>query len=340
MSNTLHLFTGKFFCRGFTTSSNRSLSYRSRNSQLEIDEVGNFVQESDRLIPYDRGQLFIHKIFGYRGILICFMDCKVYTRKSENPKQTMEIIPYYQVLIESDDWNEMNFQYNLTTCLHSNGIGEQKNLAEYNGIDIVSHDEILPYKQCEKNNSSPINNEYYSYFFNRKDDNAHKREENLTSDTALQQEPSACNATFPQAVYKQITEQIEVHVIPFYLGFNLKRGYNFHLWRCLFRVSNLEKRAIEITGRKLQTSSMIGEYFCTDLAGENGLLTKRKRLTPTKSITQFSSHFEMPCQRGNKLWGYFITEDDEERSIKATIPTISLEEHVLVSQKKSKQLIN
>jgi hypothetical protein len=61
----------------------------------------------------------------------------------------------------------------LTTFLHSSGNGEQKNKAEYNGMDVVSHDEILPYesytvqkKKTTMQNVPPIKNEHYAQFFN------------------------------------------------------------------------------------------------------------------------------------------------------------------------------
>uniref|UniRef100_A0A1I8B1A6 ApaG domain-containing protein n=1 Tax=Meloidogyne hapla TaxID=6305 RepID=A0A1I8B1A6_MELHA len=79
-----------------------------------------------------------------------------------SPNTPLEDSFYYQVLIDSDDWNEMHFPYNLTTCLNSIGNMEQKNKTEYNGMDIVAHDEIRPYQNLQdlSDESPPIKNEH------------------------------------------------------------------------------------------------------------------------------------------------------------------------------------
>ena len=222
----------------------------------------------------------------------------------------------------------MNFDFNLTTCLNSNGNDEQKNKADYNGMDVVAHDEVIPYMPSngrrinrEQANSPPINNQLFDQFFT-----LNKSVDNITghkySPIETFQKSLPFNSMMPQAVFKQMTGSVEVQVLPFYLGFNVKKGHNIHLWRCLFRIRNLEKARITLKGRHLELSSMSGQHR------ENGVLkaeTRGLQLTPQKSATQFISHFEMSCEKGNNLWGHFIAIDDQNRELKLSIPTIRLE---------------
>jgi len=61
-----------------------------------------------------------------------------------------------------------------------------------------------------------------------------------------------------------------------------------------------------------------------------------KKLTPTKSVTQFALHFELPirCVKGNTLCGYFIAEDDQKRKIKLIIPLTPLDSNQIYSQEQ------
>ena len=66
-----------------------------------------------------------------------------------------------------------NFDHGLSTCLHSNGTNEKKNILAYHGIDVVAHDEVLPYKRSIPRNddvpgtaeTAAIKNALYNQFF-------------------------------------------------------------------------------------------------------------------------------------------------------------------------------
>ncbi|CAK5085915.1 unnamed protein product [Meloidogyne enterolobii] len=141
------------------------------------------------------------------------------------------------------------------------------------------------------------------------------------------------NQLLPQAVYKHLTDLNEVQVIPFYLGINGRDGQNFHLWRCLFRIRNLGKKVVKLQDIKLDTSTLDGYYTSLEESLTENLA---KKLTPTKSVTQFALHFEMPirCVKGNTLCGYFIAEDDQKRKIKLIIPLTPLDSNQIYSQEQ------
>nr|CAD2189087.1 unnamed protein product [Meloidogyne enterolobii] len=312
--------------RAFTTSNIRALRFGSqRTQQSDIFQVGAFLPENSKSQVYQKGQLFVHKIFAYRGIIIKSTNCVIYSRRSVNTP--LEESFYYQVLIDSDDWNEMHFPYNLTTCLNSIGNMEQKNKTEYNGMDIVAHDEVRPYQNLQNltDETPPIKNEHIYQCFPT------SLEEGYETETF--QQGLEFNQLLPQAVYKHLTDLNEVQVIPFYLGINGRDGQNFHLWRCLFRIRNLGKKVVKLQDIKLDTSTLDGYYTSLEESLTENLA---KKLTPTKSVTQFALHFEMPirCVKGNTLCGYFIAEDDQKRKIKLIIPLTPLDSNQIYSQEQ------
>ncbi|CAK5110816.1 unnamed protein product [Meloidogyne enterolobii] len=314
--------------RAFTTSNIRALRFGSqRTQQSDIFQVGAFLPENSKSQIYQKGQLFVHKIFAYRGIIVKSTNCVIYSRRSVNTP--LEESFYYQVLIDSDDWNEMHFPYNLTTCLNSIGNMEQKNKTEYNGMDIVAHDEIRPYQNLQNlaDETPPIKNEHIYQCF----PTPNLLEEGFETETF--QQGLEFNQLLPQAVYKHLTDLNEVQVIPFYLGINGRDGQNFHLWRCLFRIRNLGKKVVKLQDIKLDTSTLDGYYTSLEESLTENLA---KKLTPTKSVTQFALHFEMPirCVKGNTLCGYFIAEDDQKRKIKLIIPLTPLDSNQIYSQEQ------
>ncbi|CAK5077066.1 unnamed protein product [Meloidogyne enterolobii] len=55
--------------RAFTTSNIRALRFGSqRTQQSDIFQVGAFLPENSKSQIYQKGQLFVHKIFAYRFV--------------------------------------------------------------------------------------------------------------------------------------------------------------------------------------------------------------------------------------------------------------------------------
>lgn len=56
---------------------------------------------------YKSGQLFIHKIFGYRGVIFRNFETKLYGARGGTDITKHKIIPSYQVFIHREDWKSM-----------------------------------------------------------------------------------------------------------------------------------------------------------------------------------------------------------------------------------------
>lgn len=133
--------------------------------------------KSDR---YQSGQLFIHKLFGYRGLIVLPWIGQVFDRYLyENPDETnIEVavingrkVKYYtkncyQVFIDSRDrpfvrtLNEVG----LATTVSGTSRSYRSRLLNYApGLDYVAHEDIIPYNATEQ---IPIKHEMVGEYFN------------------------------------------------------------------------------------------------------------------------------------------------------------------------------
>lgn len=143
---------------------------------------------------YDTGQLFLHRIFGYRGVVLFPWSARVYDRDlpikvvSEAEKNEDEVAntdcktsPFYQVLIDSRDCpyivSLFSRNFGVFFCLNKNFIVKQRaqteavtflgnqqssrSLYAIPGLDYVSHEDILPYSSGEK---KPLHHELFDKF--------------------------------------------------------------------------------------------------------------------------------------------------------------------------------
>jgi len=136
---------------------------------------------------YDTGQMFLHRLFGYRGVVLFPWHAKVYdrdmdkiiphgekfpntttypktkfTQKEGNDKKELKgrSTTYYQVLIDQRDWSHTSnrAQTESVTFLKPENT---RNLYALPGLDYVAHDDILPYSTSDK---SPIQHELFEVF--------------------------------------------------------------------------------------------------------------------------------------------------------------------------------
>lgn len=66
-------------CRTFSTSNSKLTRFSSRTS-LDISKVGILIPQKTPKKHYLSGQLFVHTVFAYRGIILCSFDCRVYKK--------------------------------------------------------------------------------------------------------------------------------------------------------------------------------------------------------------------------------------------------------------------
>ena len=127
-------------------------------------------------------QLFVHKLFGYRGVILFPWTANI-TEKSDESElndeqyknqmaQDLELehdfllqmrknatakkLTYYQVLIDNRDIPYMRMQPEAVTFL--TGSGKYRSVYSVHGLDYVSQIDVLPYTTTEK---IPIIHELY-----------------------------------------------------------------------------------------------------------------------------------------------------------------------------------
>ena len=116
-------------------------------------------------------KVFLHKLFGYRGVILFPWKANVFDKTDDSTTEMTSSqydkvsseeldrngplertkakkLTYYQVLIDSRDMPFIRVQPESVTFLS----GPQSNRSVYsiNGLDYVSHSDVLPYTSTEK----------------------------------------------------------------------------------------------------------------------------------------------------------------------------------------------
>lgn len=203
-----------------------------------LAEVGKL--QTPILGKYECGQLFLHRVFGYRGVILFPWLARVYDRDqyqvksstepaAPNPKLTTvahaeadttpdssvsssrgKTSTFYQVLIDARDCPYIRAQTEAVTFL---GNQEQsRSLYAIPGLDYVSHEDILPYSSEEK---LPLQHELFDKFLTH---NENKEPPFEAGDTLKAWQKKNHPWLELSDVHKETTEGIRVTVIPFYMG--------------------------------------------------------------------------------------------------------------------------
>jgi polymerase delta-interacting protein 2 len=173
---------------------------------------------------YDTGQLILHRVFGYRGVVLFPWLARVYDRDlpqhrsgdvEPNPGVGKEVRgrthTFYQVLIDQRDCPYIRAQTEAVTFLGNQD--SSRSLYAIPGLDYVAHEDIIPYTSAEK---SPLHHELFDKFLAYDPD---KDPPFVPQETLRAWQ----NKNHPwlelSDVHKETTENIRVTVIPFYMGF-------------------------------------------------------------------------------------------------------------------------
>ncbi|EDV23246.1 uncharacterized protein TRIADDRAFT_58326 [Trichoplax adhaerens] len=211
---------------------------------------------------YQPGQLFLHRFFGYRGVVLYRWPANLYDRDEENIVHTKEKegdhqpekAIYYQVLVDQRDAPHVKMQRDSITFL---GNSAEEPLYSLPGFDYLSHDDVLPYKTVDK---QPIKHNFFNKFFEVDERNgsiSFNPRESLKSWHDK-------NHHFLElsAVYRCVTNDLRVTVLPFYMGsrnFVTKEEdvhYYWHSnykkclqWRYCVRIENLGTIPVRLINR-------------------------------------------------------------------------------------------
>ncbi|XP_028396838.1 polymerase delta-interacting protein 2-like [Dendronephthya gigantea] len=285
-----------------------------------LSEVGRF--EIPKLQgKYASGQPFLHRVFGYRGVVLFPWLARVYDRDVEKPgaslsenEETKELKGqtkvYYQVLMDNRDSPYTRAQVESVTFL---GSGSDGSLYAIPGLDYVSHEDVLPYNPSEP---KPINHELFERFFALSYGKGYLPQDTLR----LWHEKNHAWLELSD-VHRETTEDIRVTAIPFYMGSREMRGISNYWWRYCIRLENLGSSPAQLRERYWKIFSLSGTL---ETVRGRGVVGQEPKLTPQQSAFQYSSHVSLHAPSGH-MWGTFRFERQDGSMFDVRIPPFSLE---------------
>ncbi|KAK0159688.1 hypothetical protein PV327_010779 [Microctonus hyperodae] len=315
-----------------------------RNTLLEVKNVFSKIQtlkyirlaEVGKLSTpklqgkYETGQLILHRVFGYRGVILFPWLARVYDRDLPNKKDETDEInvnsvgkevkgrthTFYQVLIDQRDCPFIRAQTEAVTFLGNNE--SSRSLYAIPGLDYVAHEDILPYSTTDK---SALQHELFDKFltFHPDHDPSFIGQETLR---AWQEK----NHPWLELsdVHKETTENIRVTVIPFYMGCRETQTTSVYWWRYCIRLENMGNLSVQLRERHWRIFSLSGTL---ETVRGRGVVGQEPVLSKTLPAFQYSSHVSLQAPSGH-MWGTFRMEREDGYTFDCRIPPFSLESKV------------
>ncbi|XP_064612065.1 polymerase delta-interacting protein 2-like [Liolophura sinensis] len=303
--------------------------FRHESLSTRLSEVG--VLETPRIQgQYDTGQLFLHRVFGYRGIILFPWMARVYDRdianKPDEDKTNLDdhatvvgkevkgkTHTYYQVLIDGRDCPYIRAQTEAVTFL-----GNQDNsraLYAIPGLDYVSHEDILPYASTERH---PIHHELFDKFLLH---DPGSTPQFIPRETLRAWQEKNHPWLELSDVHRETTEGIRVTVIPFYMGSRESQQTHVYWWRYCVRLENLGEETVQLRERHWRIFSLSGTL---ETVRGRGVVGQEPVLSKELPAFQYSSHVSLQAPSGH-MWGTYKMERRDGSSYDCRIPPFSLE---------------
>ncbi|KAG7233552.1 hypothetical protein INR49_006867 [Caranx melampygus] len=301
----------------------RFMSSRPEGKILETVGVFEAVKQHGK---YETGQLFLHSVFGYRGIVLFPWHARLYDRDITPPMSDSKPEPpgahgskevkgkthtYYQVLIDTRDCPHIRSQTEAVTFLANHD--DSRALYAIPGLDYVSHEDILPYNSTEQ---VPIQHELFERF--------------------LMYNPAKCKHPQPPSLLslllhtvtttsssssEETTENIRVTVIPFYMGMREAQNSHVYWWRYCIRLENMGNEVVQLRERHWRIFSLSGTL---ETVRGRGVVGREPVLSKEQPAFQYSSHVSLQAPSGH-MWGTFRIERTDGSHFDVRIPPFSLE---------------
>jgi len=329
-------FSASKSCLALLSATSRSLIRTCRRSTARLSEVG--VLETPKAEgSYLTGQLFLHRVFGYRGIILFPWQARVYDRDSPAPVKSSDVPPekvmedlstfavskdgshatntsmYYQVLIDSRDCPYVRAQTESVSFLGNQD--NSRSLYVIPGLDYVSHADILPYNTNQK---SPIMHELFDRFLAYDPD----KQPCFKSRDTLQAWQDKNHPWLELSdVHRETTEEIRVTVIPFYMGSRDSQGQDVFWWRYCIRLENMGDLAVQLRERHWRIFALNGTL---ETVRGRGVIGREPVLSKWQPAFQYSSHVSLQSPSGH-MWGTFKMEREDGYTFDCRIPPFSLE---------------
>lgn len=297
----------------------------------KLVEVGRF--EPKAVTHYQPGQFFLHRVFGYRGIVLFPWVARVYDRDVQGRDTnrtsweesgvvynhieglTAQSHHYYQALIDHRDFPHVRTQPEAITF-----IAEQNDMSLYSlpGLDYVSHEDVLPYTSTGPQEA--FSHELFSQFFAANTDAeglAFLPREMLHVWREKNQQWLELGD-----VHRESTEEVRVTVMPFYMGRReVQPGVKVYWWRYSIRVESLRRERLQLKERHWRIYSASGTL---ETVKGRGVVGQEPVFSPSQPAFQYSSHVSLQSPSGH-MWGTFRFERQDGKLFNVRVPPFSLE---------------
>eukprot|EP00058_Branchiostoma_floridae_P026777 XP_002612268.1 hypothetical protein BRAFLDRAFT_246688 [Branchiostoma floridae] len=281
---------------------------------------------------YETGQLFLHKVFGYRGIVLFPWVARLYDRDvaSKTEERNLEeglyttagkevkgkTHTYYQVLIDSRDC-----PYIVSLIAQTEGVtflGNTENsrsLYAIPGLDYVSHEDVLPYTSSDK---QPIQHELFDRFLTGQPGRTNFRQ--LTEKRTLAR---ALQTTHPARAVRQVSHRTAGQNAKTCFPFFMQEAHNANVywWRYCIRLENLGEETVQLRERHWRIFSLSGTL---ETVRGRGVIGREPVLSKEQPAFQYSSHVSLQAPSGH-MWGTFRMERSDGHMFDCRIPPFSLE---------------
>ncbi|XP_065831189.1 polymerase delta-interacting protein 2-like isoform X2 [Oscarella lobularis] len=273
---------------------------------------------------YQSGQFFLHRIFGYRGVILFPWVARLFDRDAIFAKRdddnnadsgSFRSEIYYQALIDVRDFPHIRVNPEAVTFLASQ---RESTLYSLPGLDYVGHEDVVPYCPSEKES---LHHDLFDKFLepnpNKSADVPFVARESLLSWQSK-------NHQWLQLtdVHRQITSGIRVTVTAFYMGCRQsQQGHSTYWWRYSIRIENMIGEQVQLRERHWSIYSLTGTM---ETVRGRGVVGQEPILTAKSPAFQYSSHVSLQASSGH-MWGTFRMERQDGSTFDCRIPPFALE---------------
>ncbi|CAF4064918.1 unnamed protein product, partial [Rotaria magnacalcarata] len=223
-------------------------------------------------------------------------------------------VTYYQALVDARDVPHIRAQTESVTFF---GNQEQdQNVYALPGLDYVAHEDVIPYISTER---TPIEHELFDKFLIYDPEAT----PNFVTREHLKSWQTRHHRWLELSdVSKDVTHQIRVTVIPFYMGSRFTQGMSVHWWRYTIRIENLNPtEAVTLRERHWRIFSVAGTL---ETVRGKGVVGQEPKLSKEYPAFQYSSHVSLSATSGH-MWGTFKMEKEDGTFVEVRIPAFNLE---------------
>uniref|UniRef100_A0A384CFF4 Polymerase delta-interacting protein 2 n=2 Tax=Ursus TaxID=9639 RepID=A0A384CFF4_URSMA len=305
-----------------------SFLIRNRPEGKVLETVGVF-EVPKQNGKYETGQLFLHSVFGYRGVVLFPWQARLYDRdvasaapeKAENPaghgsKEVKgKTHTYYQVLIDARDCPHISQRSQTEAVTFLANHDDSRALYAIPGLDYVSHEDILPYTSTDQ---VPIQHELFERFLLY---DQTKAPPFVARETLRAWQEKNHPWLELSDVHRETTENIRVTVIPFYMGMREAQNSHVYWWRYCIRLENLDSDVVQLRERHWRIFSLSGTL---ETVRGRGVVGREPVLSKEQPAFQYSSHVSLQASSGH-MWGTFRFERPDGSHFDVRIPPFSLE---------------